>query len=549
MKPTIFARNQYGGVSITSAVTAVILIGFVGLAVDMGAVYLDSRRLQGSVDLAAIAALQNSSESDRLARQTLLANEWPENLRLTTQRGVYSADRAVAPDERFVPNAPGPNAVRVEASAESPLFFARLFVPRGSMTITREATAAQSQLASFQIGSRLASLQGGIANQLLSGLTGSEVSLSAMDYNSLLRTDVELLSYVEALRTRLELEAATYEETLSGSIEAATALEAIADTIGDTDRRAARSMESLASAASGRRIDSLDELIDLGPYKGQQERTRTADTEVHVSAMDLAHAILQIANGRRQVALDIGATVPGVASTQAWLAIGERPNNSPWLTITDDNEVVVRTAQARLYLETNVAPAGIGAVGVRVPVLVELASAQARLQSVRCGLSGRQPEATLEVAPSFGSVSLGEINLSRLDDFKTELRPSPAQLARLGLVRVEGEAHVRLGGERWQRVNFTTADVQRRATRNVSTGDLAESAVSTLLGNTEITVRAAGLGLSTGPLLGTVRGALTTVARPLDRVVVELTQLLGVRIGEADVRINGVRCGGAILVG
>jgi uncharacterized membrane protein len=119
----------------------------------------------------------------------------------------------------------------------------------------------------------------------------------------------------------------------------------------------------------------------------------------------------------------------------------------------------------------------------------------------------------------------------------------------LGLIRVEGEAHVRLGGERWQRVAFSSADVQRRATRTVSTGDIAQSAVGTLLGNTELRVRAAGLGISTGPLLSSVRGALTTVAQPLDGVIVQLTKLLGVGLGEADVRINGVRCGGAVLVG
>jgi uncharacterized membrane protein len=45
-----------------------------------------------------------------------------------------------------------------------------------------------------------------------------------------------------------------------------------------------------------------------------------------------------------------------------------------------------------------------------------------------------------------------------------------------------------------------------------------------------------------------VQGVLTSVAAPLDSLVNGLSDLLGVRLGEADVRVNGVRCGGAALV-
>jgi len=545
-----FLHARDGGISMMTAVSSVALIGFLGLAVDMGAVYLDARRLQGSVDLAAIAALQSPGEGRTLAHQTLVANQWPQDIDVNAVRGVYTADRNIAPHQRFVPNRPGANAVRVRATASTPLYFARLFVPSGRMNITRTATATQSQHASFQIGSRLLALQGGLANDVLGGLTGSEVNLSVMDYQSLLRADVELLSYVEALRTRLDLEAASYDETLSGTVDAGEALEAIADTIGDRDRRAASSVRSMANAASGKRVTDLNELIDLGPYGGQQEHTaRTADTEIRVSAMDLAQAILQIANGDRQVALDLGAGVPGLASTRAWLAIGERPNNSPWLTVTDDLDVIVRTAQARLYVEAQVTPGGLNAVSVRVPALVELAAAQARLDSVNCGVSGRRPEVALQVAPSMGALSLGEVDLNRLDNFRSELRPAPAQLARVGLLRVEGQAYARVGGESWQRVRFSSSEIERRAYRTVSTRDTAQAAIGTLLSNTELRVAAGGLGLSTGPLLTGVRGGLTAAAAPLDRVVNELTALLGIGLGQADVRINGVRCGGAVLVG
>ncbi|MCX7356600.1 MAG: hypothetical protein NT015_00385 [Alphaproteobacteria bacterium] len=84
--------------------------------------------------------------------------------------------------------------------------------------------------------------------------------------------------------------------------------------------------------------------------------------------------------------------------------------------------------------------------------------------------------------------------------------------------------------------------------KSVHTRDAVRATVSTLLGQTKLTVRAAGLGLSTSALTSAVRGVLTTVAGPLDTLVNGLSDLLGVRLGEADVRVNGVRCGGAALV-
>ncbi len=548
MKALRFLRARDGGVSVLSAVSGVVLIGFAGLAVDVGSVYLESRRLQGSADLAALAAMQNPAQAEALAAATVAANRWPRDTQIGVVRGTYAPDRSVRPAERFRPDSARANAVRVELTTSAPLFFGRLFVPSGRMSIRREATAAETQLASFQIGTRLLSLQGGVANQVLSGLTGSNVSLSVMDYNSLLRANVDVLDYVDALRTRLDLEAASYDETLDANADAPAALEALADVVAETDERAERALRAMARASERNRpLRGLSEVLDLGPYGAQDHATRSADTAIRVGAMDLATAILQVANGQRQVQLDLGAGVPGLASTKVWLAIGERPNNSPWLTVTNDESVVIRSAQTRLYIEAN---AGAGALAnVRIPVLLELASGQARLEEINCGWGGRSNRAvTLGVSPGIGSLMLGEIDRARLNNFRSELRPSPAQLVRVGVARVEGEARVDVGGHQWSNVRFNDRDIERGTVKSVQTRDAVRATVSTLLGQSKLTVRAAGLGLSTGALTSAVQGVLTTAAAPLDNLLNGLSDLLGVRLGEADVRVNGVRCGGAALV-
>ncbi|WP_204337686.1 hypothetical protein, partial [Klebsiella pneumoniae] len=70
-------------------------------------------------------------------------------------------------------------------NSKADLFFGAAILGKPQIDISRTATAASAQLASFSIGTRLLSLQGGVANSLLSALTGSQINLSVMDYNQL----------------------------------------------------------------------------------------------------------------------------------------------------------------------------------------------------------------------------------------------------------------------------------------------------------------------------------------------------------------------------
>jgi len=546
-----FLRSARGGVSVITALSATALIGFAGFATDVGSVFLESRRLQGTADLAAVAAAQNPNDARLLAQQTVAANDWPTDTAMVTTTGVYTADRTLDVAQRFVPDTNAPNAARVQLTSSAPLFFGRLFVPSGRMTISRTATAAQTRWAAFQVGSRLASLNGGIENQVLSGLTGSSVSLSVMDYNALLSANVDLFSYVSALRTRLDLQAATFGDTLSHRVETSDALGAIADVLQQNGDHAAGAIRTLANAAAGAgSTTDLNQLIDLGPYENSSQSGLSGPTSFSVNAMDLATAIVGIAQGDRQVKLQLASGVPGIANVNVWLAIGQRPNHSPWLSITDDRDVVLKTAQMRLYIEATTPSSGAlsGLAGVRVPVLVELASAQAKLSDVMCSIDKDRRAVTLSVDPAIGSLSLGEINLGQLNNFETDLSVSPANLIHVGAISVQGQAHVELGGEHWQDVSFSNGDISNGVVKTVSTQDAAQATISSLLGNTRLTVRAGGLGLSTPTLTSGVQGALSSVGAPLDALVNNLTALFGVRLGEADVRVNGVRCGGAALV-
>ena len=71
-------------------------------------------------------------------------------------------------------------------------------------------------IATFAIGSRLVSLNGGLLNAILGRMLGTTLSLSAMDYQALIDAHIDAFDFLNALATRLDLTGVTYDSVLSG---------------------------------------------------------------------------------------------------------------------------------------------------------------------------------------------------------------------------------------------------------------------------------------------------------------------------------------------
>ena len=552
-----FQRDQKGAVAMILAFALPAIVGFAAVSVDLGSVYLTTRHLQGVADLAAMAAARDLPNAQAAAQATVGDNSFASTVSAAVTTGQYVADPNTPAASRFTPGGASPTAAKVVLTTQAPLYFGQLLTGKTSIPVSRTATAAQAQLAAFQIGSGLASLQGGIANSLLSALTGSTVSLSVMDYNALASANVDLFQYMSALKTRESLQAASFSQTLSTQTSTGTALSALADVLNSNGAaQAAAAVTALAQAAGSNTPVDLSGLFDLGPYAAQDHVSTGSGTAISVAALDLANAELSAANGGRQVQLNLGATIPGLANTTAFLAIGQRASNSPWIAIDDAGTVTVRTAQARLYLDTQVAPAlellaPLGVSAIDIPVYVELAQAQAKLSAITCGATSADNTVSLSVMPSVGQITLGSVNTATLNNFTQAETVSPATLLNLLLIKATATATVNLGGGAWQIVNFNAADIAAGTVKSVSTTNIAQASVASLFSTAQIGVQLGGLGLliGAGPVTSLLQSTLTTAAAPLDQVIDGLTGLLGVKLGEADVKINGVRCKGAALVG
>jgi len=526
--------DRRGAVGVTAALGASLLCLVAAVAIDLGGLALHARRLQGAADLSALAAVRDLQAAQAAARLTAQANLPAEGLEVDAAVGRYTPDPSLSPEARFSAGPDAPNAARVTLAAPAPLFFSRWLMGRDEVIVVRHAVAAapEAPKAMFSLGSRLARLEGGIANQLLSGLTGSKVSLSLMDYRALADLDVNLLAFSDALATRLDLTAGDYDALLGTTVDAGAALDVLNDLAGGRDGGA---LGHLTGAAVGLKLP-LGQLIGVDARAPEGLR---AGLDAEVSALDLVTAMLETAAGDRQIALKLDAPA-GVADLKTSLAIGERPNRSPWLTVTADGSPVIRTAQTRLYIRLRTAAKLSGLAQVELPILVELASSEAHLEALTCG---KDQGVKIGVRPGVARAMIGVIDESRLDDFKKPLAPQPATvLSLLGLVSLNAKADIEAADTSFQTVDFDRAEIDARTIKTTASRGFAGGLVGSLLQRLELTPKVLNLPLDVGALTRALGHVLAPIGPALDAALNPVFDLLGLRFGEADVRVHGLSC-------
>ncbi|MGQ0673302.1 MAG: TadG family pilus assembly protein [Hyphomicrobium sp.] len=543
------ARDERGTIALLTAAFLTVAIAVSALAIDVGALYLQRRSAQGYADLAAIAASADLGRPEAAARATLHANGLSDIKSLSVVLGRYQPDPAVAADQRFVAGLMPYNAAHVDLITPGRLYFAKYFF-RSDVDVGVTAMASSAEEAAFSVGSRLLSLDGGISNAVLGALLGGSVSLTAMDYEALLDADVKLLSFMGALATEAGITAGTYRNVLEAEATLGQWLTALASVCEeDGNASAAASLRRLAgSAISSQLTVPLTSLIDLGSLASLAIGEPAPGLDVTMQAMELVSGAAVLSNGARQVAIDLGATVPGIVDLDLKIAIGEPMQHSAWVAVGGAGSMV-RTAQTRLTLVAYVAGSGLlSDARIRLPIYLEVASAEARLAAVSCPASG-YGRVEVAVLPGIAEAWIGEPTQDWSDTPKKPAVNS-ARIVTLPLLTINGRAHVRLGNQSETMLDFTQSDIDAGVIRQTDTHAFTASLASTLLGDLELEVNAVGLRLSSpAAVQAALAATLSTAAPPLDKVVHALLTTLGLHLGQADVRVNAVRCRGGVLTG
>ena len=131
---------------------------------------------------------------------------------------------------------------------------------------------------------------------------------------------------------------------------------------------------------------------------------------------------------------------------------------------------------------------------------------------------------------------------------------SPAKLvevAPLGIpvLRVFASSVVEIAQTTPVSLYFSSGDIEARTVHTAKTSTVVSSLVGSLLGNLSINAPILGLGLNLTSLTALLKSILTPVVPLLDLTIARLLEVVGLKVGEVDVRVYGVRCSHPVLVG
>ncbi|WP_292281003.1 pilus assembly protein TadG-related protein [Mesorhizobium sp.] len=564
--------------AVMTALCTPVALALTAFAIDEGSLYNERRAAQSIVDLAAITAASNIPNAQQAVLTTLADNgitsvavqQQGTNVAPTATKAVvqivpgrYTGVSTIAAGNRFEAGKLPYNAVQVSLKKQGTLYFAGSIMAPPTLGTT--AIASAQPQAAFSVGSRLASLNGGILNALIGSLLGGNISLSVMDYNSLISADVDVLSFVDQLAVQLRLTGVSYSDVLASKATVGQIATAMANVPG-LDRTAKIALQTMASSATNTVKIPLSTLVDLGSVGGLGLGQKPAGLSVEASALSMLTAAAALANGTNQVAVNLGATIPGLASTTLAIAIGEPMQNSPWLAVGESG-TVVRTAQTRIKLNASVTVGnsnlggGINLLAVNLPLNVEVAYAEAKLTDITCPTGPSSIKVSIATQPGVVEAHLADSNASGFADFTKPQSFSDAEIAdvslkllliNLNLLQIKGSSAFSITNMAPTTLTYSATDIANKAIKTVSTRNLTQSLTTSLINKLSLSVNALGLGLDVTALLGAVKPAVTTllngVTAPVDSLVYNVLGTLGVHVGEADVRVTGATCGRSVLV-
>ncbi len=546
-----FGSDRKGNFAITSALIMIVVMGVAALGVDVGSVFADRRKAQGTTDIAALVAAGNLSNASAAVTATLTQNKFNSTASPVVQLGIYAANSAIPASQRFTPSAASSaNAARVTLQTATPLFFGQVLTRTGSFSIQTTATATSTAFATFSIGSTLVSVNGGLLNQILGQMLGTQLSLSAMDYQSLLSANIDVFSFMNALATRLNVTGVSYTSLLSGNAQLGTIINATIDSehAASATSSVVYALSEIASSLNTTTTKMpLNTLLSPGAY-GNLMIGQTPNSTVTVSLFSLLSAVAGLANGTNQVAAALNVGVPGILSASMLLAIGQPPVGTSWVTVGSIGASVY-TVQTRLLLTVQILGNAL-IPSVTLPIYVSAASGLATLNSLQCGYPDISTSSVvLGVTPGVVDAWIGNVNASQFKNFSQAPQPGPATLVSAPALTVTGLAHVTMANTSPTPVTFSYSDIQSQTGQTVSTTSYLSSLTSQLLSNLSINVSVAGLGVSLpSGVLQSLNSIISPETASLDQILATIFAAAGVSIGQATVWVNGIRCDGAVLV-
>ena len=424
--------RQRGAIGLMAAATLSLALVLMLLVVDTGRLYMEQRKLQRVVDSAALEAVsrggncQSGLSAATYAGQSAVRNGFIIDSNNTLATTCGSVQTAVSGLRAFTVDATRSSAIKVVASRTVTTSFAggvqALFSGSAvSLNTTLNASAVAAQptptVAQLNIRSTLASIntaQSNILNPLFSGLLGGNVNLTALGWDGLLNTDINLLSYLNQLAINLNVAAGNYTQLLNTQATVTQLIQAAATVVQLNGATA-----TVITALGQLQVAAINAApVKLGDILQLQTGTTAAGLDANLQLLQLIQGVVQLANSKSAVAATLPISVLGLANVTVRVKVIEPPQFS---AIGDParakanplgaDRIYVRTAQIRTFISVNLpvlsgvaglTNAVLGLVGALTPTLNALLHLDlaATLNSVLCLLGAGCEQLAPRLLPS-----------------------------------------------------------------------------------------------------------------------------------------------------
>jgi len=391
--PTRTPRRQKGSVIVFAALGMSLLVILLSVS-DIGFLYFYKREYQKAADLAAIAGaktlinsagVRSCSNATGGAQVNATQNLGSKTYTLGVICGKWNASAATAA-LRFnaaVTNSEL-NAVKATISGTPPRFLPFI----AATTISASATALADQpVAQLTLRNTVAAVdtqKSAVLNAVVGGLLGGSINLPVASWNGLLNTNINLLSYLDALAIRLGISAGNYDQVLAAPVSVGNLLNAAADVLpAGSGPDVSASLNSLAQLGLG-----LPQ-VTVGQLLGVQTNLPTSALDVGLNVLQLVEGSVQLAGRNNVVSVGLPVTVPGLVNASVRVKVIEPGQLSklgnPALAAanpTGPDAIAVRTSQVRALASLDLSGLGTQVTNIANAVTAQLSSVTTLLNQV-----------------------------------------------------------------------------------------------------------------------------------------------------------------------
>lgn len=571
----MFRTRQRGAIGIMAAATLLLALLCLALVVDTGRLYLEKRKLQRVADMSAmetaaqsgLCGVQSATGVQAFALASAQKNGFPADGTLVATLGDVNFD-ASNTRRQFSPGGQWNDSVRVVAGRTVPssliLNVAKVFGANVSPTTTLSATAVarREALGGLSAGSGLASVDSSnsaLLNLLLGKLLGTTLNLDVLTYQGVAGANITLLSLGQQLQAAgVSLNLGSVDSLLNANVGVAQLLTAMVNA-ADASQVAGVNTSLLRTALASITVPTaqltLGSILSVIAPDSARDEAMGAD----VNLGDLLMATAFVANKSHFIDLNgLSVNVGSLVNANLRLWIIQPPQIAigyPGQDAQGHWRTQASTAQLNAQVSAQV---NLGLARANIGLSLTLAQGSAALANIRCGGLGKSTAVDVYAQPGIASLSLGT--------FKNQANgtggvdPISVTVLSSNLLKVDVSAQSQVSNTSGTTLSFTVEDPKdlptdpKRASSSLSNS--LDHALASLASSIDVDVSCLGnsivclpLNVLLNTLLSTLPGLLQPVVVALGQAVLDpLLHLLGVDVGNLDVRIIDLQTAGAQLL-